>query len=126
MPLIGDTKLLEFVKECWENQCSFEVMFFLGKHPSAQFNYGAIIRACHQELESEAVFNNLIQRGIIETRSTNSTALYTLTLKEPQRSLVLKLADLNRLQLKLALKQIKQKEEKVNHLAPAVSGVAGT
>jgi hypothetical protein len=120
-----EDKLFQFIKDCWQNQCSLEIILFLGKHPCTRFNCRAITQtAIAQGLDIQRALSNLISRGLVTNYSDNGNALYSLTKEEPLRSLVLSMVDLNRHQLQVTLTQISKQNEPLTRAVPLVAGNA--
>ena len=120
-----EDKLFQFIKDCWQNQCSLEIILFLGKHPCTRFNCRAITQtAIAQGLDIQRALSNLISRGLVTNYSDNGNALYSLTKEEPLRSLVLSMVDLNRYELQTAMRQIRQPYEPSPKVVPLVVRVA--
>lgn len=116
-----EEKLLEFIKDCWQNQCSLDVLVFLGKHPCTRFNYRAITQsATAQGLDVQRGLSNLVSRRLVTTSSDNGIALYALTGEEPLRGLVLSMVDLDRYELQAAVRQIRQQYEPLPEAVPIV------
>ena len=120
-----EDKLFQFIKDCWQNQCSLEIILFLGKHPCTRFNCRAITQtAIAQGLDIQRALSNLISRGLVTNYSDNGNALYSLTKEEPLRSLVLSMVDLNRHHLQVTLTQISKQNEPLTRAVPLVAGNA--
>lgn len=109
---IVEDKMLQFIKDCWENQYSLEILLFLGRHPCAQFNQMVFVRgSTEQRLDLERAMRTLINKGLVKVFTNTYVPLYSLTQDEPTHSLVLKLVSLSRYQLQLAMTQIHEKRE---------------
>jgi len=120
-----EDKLFQFIKDCWQNQCSLEIILFLGKHPCTRFNCRAITQtAIAQGLDVQRALGHLISRGLVTNYSDNGNALYSLTKEEPLRSLVLSMVDLNRHQLQVTLAQISKQNEPLTRAVPLVASNA--
>lgn len=116
-----EERLLQFIKDCWENQYSLEILLFLGKHPCAQFNQMVFVRgSTGQRLDMERAMKTLVTRGLVKVFTNTYVPLFSLTTEEPVRSLVLELVSLTRQQLQVALKQVHQPCEPPEML-PAVA-----
>lgn len=99
-------RLCQFVRECGDDQCSLELLLFLGKHPDTRFCRLAIVHALNaQRRDIERALRHLINKGLVKICAGNGVPLYSLTEAEPPRSLVLDLAALDWRQWQVLLEQ---------------------
>lgn len=119
-----DIKMLEFIRECCENNYSLGILFFLSKHPSTRFNTLAIKNAAGIGADIESALRNLIQKGLVFACTNNGVLLYALTDNAALRSKVLGLSTMSRYQLQIEMQKVVARNEVVPLPAvPVVSGI---
>lgn len=87
-----DGKLCQFLKEYDGDQCSLELIIFLGRHPNTRFSRLAIVHALNaRRLDIERALRHLKEKGLVTAYPDNGTAVYSLTDDESLRTSVLDL-----------------------------------
>jgi len=77
---IAVDKLSQFMKEYDSDQCSLELLLFLGRHPRTRFSRLAIVHALNAwRLDIERALRRLGERGLVKTYTENGTSFYSLT-----------------------------------------------
>ncbi len=99
-------RLSQFIKEYDGDQCSLELLLFLGRHPHTRFSRLAIIHALDAwKLDIERALRRLKEKGLVKVSNENGTSFYSLTEDESLYSPVLDLIRANKFQWQPALKQ---------------------
>lgn len=91
-----EEKLCQFLKEYDGDQCSLELLLFLGRHPYTRFSRLAIMHGLNAwRLDLERALRHLRDKGLVSTYAENGTALYSLTNDESLRAPVLDMLKVN-------------------------------
>jgi hypothetical protein len=100
-------ELSQFIAEFADDQCSRELLLFLGRHPHTRFGRLVLVHTLSaQNRDIERTFRHLVSKGVVKTCAENGVSLYWLTEAEPQHSLVLHMAALNRPEWQLLLERV--------------------
>ena len=86
-------KLSQFIKEYDGDQCSLELLLFLGRHPHTRFSRLVIVHALDaRRVDIDRALQHLINKGLVVMHAENGVPLYSLTEDESLRSLAIGLS----------------------------------
>jgi hypothetical protein len=106
-------KLYQFIRKYADEPLKMELLAFWGRHPNAKFSKLAIyhVEDC-RKVDVCRALEDMGVAGLVDAHIYNGTPLYSLTMNEEKRRLVMKLAtlgwDQQQLVLRLISKEIKR------------------
>jgi hypothetical protein len=102
-----EEKLYQFIKKYADESLKMELLAFWGRHPNAKFAKLAIYHAQDgRKVYVCRALEDMVEAGLVDTHINNGTPLYSLTMNEEKRRLVIKLATLGWNQQQLVLRLI--------------------
>jgi hypothetical protein len=107
-----EENLYQFIRKYADEPLKMELLAFWGRHPNAKFSKLAIyhVEDC-RKVDACRALGDMAEAGLVDAHIYNGTPLYSLTMNEEKRRLVMKLAtlgwDQQQLVLRLVSKEIK-------------------
>ena len=104
-----EENLYQFIRKYADEPLKMELLAFWGRHPNAKFNKLAIYHVQDsRQVDVCRALEDMAEAGLVDAHIHNGTPLYSLTMNEEKRRLVIKLATLGWDQQQFVLRLIEQ------------------